>query len=470
MVFDGDCNFCGLWIRRWRQLTGDTVDYLPSQDPQIATQFPEIPREHFQTSVQLIEPDGKVFSGVEAVFRALANNPKMEWPFHLYESSPAVADITEYAYKFIANHRTGFSYLTRLLWGKHVEQPDYFLTRWIFLRALGVIYLIAFISLWTQMSGLIGHNGILPEDQYISAVKQQCDAQGIGLDRFRLMPTLCWLNSSDGFLQFQCAAGVAVALLLIFGIAPAPALALLWLLYLSLMSVGRDFLGFQWDNLLLETGFLSIFFAPLRLLPNLSREPPPSRIVLWLLRVLLFKLMFSSGCVKLASGDQTWRNFTALTFHYQTQPLPTWIGWYASQSPLWCLKSSLRGNVCHRIGCPVPDFRTATTSLSGRRSHCLPANPDFANRQLHLFQFPDARIVPVAAGRLCAGEILATALHSSNRARSAASLEVCGHYSACGCFHCHFLFPNRRHLWRAERIALSYCQHLRLARTVSNFQ
>ena len=363
MVYDGDCRFCTLWIRRWQQLTGDAVDYLPSQ--QIATSFPESPREQFQTSVQLIEPDGNVFSGAEAVFRALAKSPNLHWPLHLYESSPLVADITEWSYGFAARHRTGFSYLTRILWGKHVKWPDHYLTRWLFLRLLGVIYLIAFISLWTQIIGLIGHNGIIPVDQYMPAIKQQCDEQDFGLERYHILPTLCWLNTSDGFLQFQCGAGVFLAIVVIIGIAPAPALALLWLLYLSLVTVGRDFLGFQWDNLLLETGFLSIFFAPWQLLPKLSREAPPSRIALWLLRLLLFKLMFSSGCVKLASGDPAWRNLTALTFHYSTQPLPTWIAWYASQSPLWFLKFSCVGMFVIELCAPFLIFMPRRIRFAG---------------------------------------------------------------------------------------------------------
>ncbi len=356
MVFDGNCNFCGLWIQRWRQFTGDEVDYLPSQDPQIVSRFPEIPRESFENSVQLIEPDGELFSGAEAVFRTLAHNPKMEWPLELYLSSPTFSGFSERAYQFVASHRTGFSFLTRLLWGKHVEKSDFFLSRWIFLRALGAIYLIAFISFWMQMPGLIGHNGILSEGQFMSAVKEQCEQHGVGPDRFRQLPTLCWLNSSDGFIQFQCAAGTILALLLILGIAPVPALALLWVFYLSLMTVGRDFFGFQWDNLLLEVGFLSIFFAPLRLWPKFSRETPPSRIVLWLQRLLLFKLMFSSGCVKLTSQDPTWHNLTALTFHYQTQPLPTWIAWYASQAPLWFMKFSCAAMFAIELGTPFLIF------------------------------------------------------------------------------------------------------------------
>jgi predicted DCC family thiol-disulfide oxidoreductase YuxK len=352
MVFDGDCNFCTLWIRRWQQTTGDAVDYLPAQDPRIAEQFPEIPREQFDTAVQLIEADGAIFSGAEAVFRALAKNPRWQWPLAAYEKAPSISRITESAYGFVAGHRTFFSRLTKLFWGRHVEQPDFFLTRWLFLRALGVVYLVAFVSLGTQINGLIGHNGILPADQFMSAVKQQCDARDIGLERFHLLPTLCWFDASDGFLDFQCAAGTVLALLLIAGIAPVPCLVLLWLLYLSLATIGRDFLGFQWDNLLLEAGFLAIFFAPLQLLPRPSRGTPPSRAVLWLLWLLLFKLMFSSGCVKLLSGDPNWRNLTALTFHYYTQPLPTWIGWYANQLPLWFQKLSCAAMFGIELGAP----------------------------------------------------------------------------------------------------------------------
>lgn len=351
VVFDADCNFCTLWIRRWQRFTGEAVDYLPAQDPRIAAQFPEIPRRQFDTALQFIETDGAVCSGAEAVFRALAKNPRRRWPLKAYAHSPAVAALTEWAYRLVAENRTVFSRLTRWFWGRHVEPPDYLLTRWIFLRLLGLIYLVAFVSLGTQVTGLVGHGGILPAGQYLSAIKQQCDAQGIGWERYHLLPTLCWFNTSDAFLHFQCLAGIVLAGLLVFGIAPAPCLALLWLLYLSLVTIGQDFLGFQWDNLLLEAGFLAIFFSPLTWRPRLA-DPPSSRLVLWLFRLLLFKLMFSSGCVKLLSHDPNWRNLTALTFHYHTQPLPTWLAWYANQLPLWFQKLSCAGMFAIELGAP----------------------------------------------------------------------------------------------------------------------
>src|SRR5437660_6391808 len=210
------------------------------------------------------------------------------------------------------------------------ERSALYLSRWIFLRVLGVIYLIAFISLWTQIDGLIGHNGILPVADYLKAVSER-----LGPERCWWVPTFCWFNASDGFLHLQCAVGIALSLLLIAGVAPVLDLLFLWAIYLSLSTVCRDFLSFQWDILLLESGFLAIFLAPRQWLPKLSRETMPSVTVLWLCRWLLFRLMFMSGAVKLLSRDPAWWNLTALAVHYETQPLPTWIGWYAHQLPLW---------------------------------------------------------------------------------------------------------------------------------------
>jgi hypothetical protein len=202
------------------------------------------------------------------------------------------------------------------------------LARWLFLRALGAVYLVAFLSLWVQVAGLIGSRGILPASTLLDWVGARA-----GPERYRLLPTLFWLHPSDGFLSFLCGGGVCLSVLLIFGVAPMPVLFLLWAFYLSLVVVGQDFLGFQWDGLLLETGLLAIFLAPPGLRPRIGAESPVPLPALWLLRFLLFRLMFTSGAVKLASGDAAWRGLTALRVHYETQPLPTWIGWLAHQLP-----------------------------------------------------------------------------------------------------------------------------------------
>lgn len=333
MVYDGDCGFCKFWIRRWAHRTGSQVDYISSQELQAAAEYPEIPAADFASSVQLIATDGEVTNGAEAVFRVLTLAPHGQWPLNLYLALPVVAHVTEGAYAFVARYRTFFSFLTRMGWGPNPEPPTFLLTRKVFLRALGLIYLIAFVSLWTQIIGLVGSDGIVPAQRTMANVQAGCDAQQIGADRYHLFPTLCWISRSDGFLKWQCAAGAALALLVIIGISPAPCLFLLWLIYLSLSTICVDFLGFQWDILLLETGFLAIFLAPLQLWPRKGHEAPPSRAVMFLLRWLLFRLMFESGCVKLLSHDPLWRHLTALDVHYETQPLPTWIGWYAFQLP-----------------------------------------------------------------------------------------------------------------------------------------
>ncbi len=203
----------------------------------------------------------------------------------------------------------------------------------MFLRLLAVVYFIAFVSLWTQIDGLIGTNGIMPAAPMMASYQQAVEQQHIGLDRYRLVPTLCWWRADDFSLNAQCVAGAALSLLVIFGIAPALCLFLMWAIYLSLSTVGGIFLGYQWDALLLEVGLLAIFFAPLRLWPRRNTATRLSTTMLWLLRWLMFRLMFASGCVKLLSGDATWHNLTALNYHYETQPLPTWIGWWAHQLP-----------------------------------------------------------------------------------------------------------------------------------------
>jgi predicted DCC family thiol-disulfide oxidoreductase YuxK len=333
LIFDGDCHFCRRWIERWRDLTAGAVEYAPFQE--VAERFPEVPREAFERSVQFIETNGTVFSAAEAVFRSLGQKRARKWMIRCYEHVPGFAVIAEVAYSLVARHRRTASFFTRLLWGKDVRQPTYFGARGWFLRSLGSIYLIAFLSLWMQVDGLIGEHGILPIAEYLPAAREH-----IGGNAPLLLPTLCWLNSSDAFLHFLCGAGAVISILLIAGFLPAISLVLLFAFYLSLTIAGQTFLSFQWDILLLETGFLAIFFAPVRWRLGGDSDAPVSRVGLFLLKLLLFKLMVMSGVVKLTSGDDSWWNLTALDYHYWTQPLPTVVGWWAHQSPEWFRKFS----------------------------------------------------------------------------------------------------------------------------------
>jgi len=200
---------------------------------------------------------------------------------------------------------------------------------------MALIYLVAFWSLGVQVLGLIGSHGILPAGDFLHFIRQQ-----EGANRFWAAPTLCWFNNSDGFLLFLCWGGVALSMLLLMGVMPALTAFLLWLFYLSLTVGAQDFLGFQWDNLLLEAGFLLIFLFPHPFRVHLKPFVRPSIVVVWLFRWLLFRLMFESGMVKLLSGDTNWSHLTALSYHYWTQPLPNMISWYANQLPLWFQKLS----------------------------------------------------------------------------------------------------------------------------------
>jgi predicted DCC family thiol-disulfide oxidoreductase YuxK len=325
VVWDGDCAFCRAWVERWRSITGDRVEYAPDQE--VATRFPEIPPEQFKRAVHLIEPDGRVAQGAEAVFRALAYAPRHGAWLALYESVGPFRWVSEAVYRWIAGHRNLLYRLTRVIWGEHVVPPGERLTTWIFVRLLGVIFGVAFVSAWVQINGLVGDRGILPARALLQLAHDQ-----LGPSRYWLFPTLCWLGAGDGALQALCALGVALSALVALGIAPLLALFGCWALYLSLNVVGQDFLWYQWDSLLLEAGSLALLLCPWRWISR-PAGPLPSRAGLWLERWLLFRLMFSSAVVKLTSGDQNWRNLTALQYHYQSQCLPTWVAWYAHHLP-----------------------------------------------------------------------------------------------------------------------------------------
>lgn len=201
---------------------------------------------------------------------------------------------------------------------------------------MGAIYFVAFLSFWVQARGLVGEHGILPVGEYLTHVHSSLGSQG-----YWKVPTLCWWKSSDAFLTWGlCGGGVLASVLLMVGVAPSLMLLCAWAFYLSILSAGQVFLSFQWDILLLEAGFLAISYAPLTLWLSSSRAHPPSGAARFLLAWLLFRLLLESGIVKLTAGDKSWHDLTALLYHYETQPLPTWPAWYAHHLPLWFQKLS----------------------------------------------------------------------------------------------------------------------------------
>jgi uncharacterized membrane protein YphA (DoxX/SURF4 family) len=226
------------------------------------------------------------------------------------------------------------------------EPAGHVRVRGLFLSGLGAVYLCAFASLWAQIHGLIGENGIAPVGDTLDWMEEQ----GRGVLRF---PTLLWIDRSDGALDALCGGSVALSLAVILGFARLPCLALLWASYLSLFTAGLMFTGFQWDVLLLESGFLAIFLAPSNATPWGARGREASLLAIRAQRYLLFRLMFASGVVKLTSGDASWwPDLTALSYHYETQPLPTSVGWHVHHLPMWFHKAEVLGTFLLELAVP----------------------------------------------------------------------------------------------------------------------
>src|SRR5229473_3455800 len=336
VIFDGNCGFCKIWIKYWYQLTGGRVDYAPSQE--VGKQFPQIPRGDFSQSVQLVLPSGETLRGAEAVFQTAAYAPWLSWPLWLYRHLPGFATIAEASYRVIAAHRPFFYQVTRFTFGRTVSPLCYGSVEWLFLRVLAGIYCIAFASIGVQVTGLIGERGILPLGRYLQAISQNFGVQG-----YWMLPSVFWIAHGDVFLRLVCVAGAAISIVLLLGYFERTSLICLFVLYLSLCSAGQDFMSFQWDMLLLESGFLAIFLGS-------------SKLVVFLFRWLLFRLTFLSGAVKLLSHDHTWSGLTAMTFHYWTQPLPTRIAWYMNQLPISFQRFSTGMVLCIELAVPFLIF------------------------------------------------------------------------------------------------------------------
>ncbi len=222
------------------------------------------------------------------------------------------------------------AYVIRRWFDSQDGLSDRLIPRWLFLRALGLIYFSAFYALVFQIRGLIGGAGILPAGEYLDAVARQFGGQ-----RLWFAPTLLWFSSSNHMLTAICWVGMIASLLLVLNLWPRAMLLICFVCFLSFVAAAEDFAGYQSDGMLLEAGFISLFFAPAGIWPGLGRTSPPSRASLFLLQWEWFRIYFESGVVKLKSGDPQWRNFTAMDEYYQNGPLPTWIGWYVQHLPHW---------------------------------------------------------------------------------------------------------------------------------------
>jgi hypothetical protein len=226
-----------------------------------------------------------------------------------------------------------------------VPPATWFLSRRLFLAGVALVYGIAFASLGVQVQGLFGSQGIVPLAELLDGARERVswfDA-----------PSLLWWHAGDVWLSCWCWTGVALAALALLGILPRLTLGALWLLYLSFTSVGSPFLNFQWDVLLLEAGLLAVAWAPDGWRPFGRRERPPSDALRWLVYGLLFKLMLLSGIVKLTSGDDSWRDGSALDFHFWTQPLPHRWSVLVDDLPAWTHRLSTAVMFAIELGVPL---------------------------------------------------------------------------------------------------------------------
>src|SRR5215212_1895786 len=207
--------------------------------------------------------------------------------------------------------------------------PAPFLTaRWIWLRALGAIFFSAFYALWFQIHGLIGPGGTLPARDYLLYAKQ-----AVGAKAYWLIPSLLWIDASRGALTVIVAFGLAASLAIVFNLWPRLSIGVALICFLSFVSAAQDFSGYQSDGMLLEAAFLSLFLAPRGLLPKFVAHDPPTRAAVFLLQWEWFRIYFESGLVKILSGEEQWRNLTAMDKYYENGPLPTWIGWHVQHLP-----------------------------------------------------------------------------------------------------------------------------------------
>jgi len=214
-------------------------------------------------------------------------------------------------------------------WQRLLDEPaTYELTRFAILRLLGLVYLVAFLSLALQLEPLLGSHGLLPAAQFLAAKREQ-----LGASAYWRIPTVFWLAASDTVLRGAAWCGVLLAGVALAGATNAALQVALWGLYLSFVHIGQIFYGYGWEIQLLETGLLAAFFCPLRSLRALPQSSTPT-IVVWLFRWLVFRVMVGAALIKLRN-DPCWRDLSCLDYHFETQPNPNALSWSLHHAPHW---------------------------------------------------------------------------------------------------------------------------------------
>ena len=341
MVWDGDCDFCKKFAERFQEISKNAVEFIPNQE--LHKKYPGAPKYDYQSSVYFLTKESSA-KGAEAVFNFYYSIEK-KWPKRLYDKFSFLANISEFFYRVVASNRKIFSLLGKLFYGDNFLSDTYKISSWVFGRALGLASVIAFLSLFVQTGLLIGSEGIIPFTSELNQIESFITKSNLDIPKWYAKPTLLWFFQNDLWLYTILITGILASISLFVGLIPHISILVAWICYLSVAVVSEPFLNFQWDALLLETFFLSILFVPWKVFDSKNDHNGPSRIGLWLLWLLIIKLMFQSGLVKFtffgADGSNTWRDLTALNYHYWTQPIPSWISYYVDKLPLVFDKLSL---------------------------------------------------------------------------------------------------------------------------------
>ena len=335
-------------VPRWRQRTGDKVRYLASEGSGLSEYV------RYESS----SDQGYSYQGFEAILCLLAVDKRGRRQLWIYRRLPGAAPLSDYGHQIRMRYPRSATALATIFYGRDLRPTERFWTRWLFLRALGLVTLLAFGSWWSQADGLVGPEGIAPSHQRFERITEVSQAQGWSTwQAFKAAPSLLWPKAEDNSsVNTLCLVGVIAASLLLLNLLPGIALLACLACYLSLISTGSVFMGYQWDALLIESLTASLLLVPWTLRPKLARNKVPSRAAFFVLKILLFKLFFLSGVVKLNANDAPWDELTALTYHYWTQPLPNPLSWYAHHLPVWLHSASCALMLAIEIGLPFAVF------------------------------------------------------------------------------------------------------------------
>lgn len=213
-----------------------------------------------------------------------------------------------------------------------------------------------------------GVGQVLPVHVLLAKLRLQLDRKAL---RWLYVPSFFWLSAEDWVLRLVPAIGMVAAAGALLGLPAGWSPLLLLLAQLCLLSLDTVFwMGFPWDCLLFEVGWI----APL--LPTLPPIWSPATglrlggvcsahpLVAWMLRWLLWRLMFGFGKLKFSGTDHTKDRCVrtvlpgalclgfSLTLSRRRlyvrdfmimQPIPTRLGWLVHHLPTFCHQFLLYG-------------------------------------------------------------------------------------------------------------------------------